>query len=174
MEAAVKNAYLVTGPPSSGTRLMTRILIAAGCEGCGDHYQRFDDILPTAERVVVRRHYPTERPPKWAKDDNIITALQAKDYTVRVVIINRDWPCTIQSMLNAPHAGDEDEAYQWLRRSWRMIFEHMPADVDFHIVSYEGLAQRPKETTATLLSQLGLNPQCEIEAIVDGNAKYHE
>ena len=168
----MKRAFIVMGPPSSGTRLITRLLIAAGCEGDGDHHQRYDDTAPMSDLIVFRRHMPDRRIPKWADDENIITAVQRLGYTVTVVIANRDWHCTIKSQLAAPHAADVGEAYDWLRDSWRLIFKHLPDDVDFHIVNYESLVQRPYKVTATLCEQLGLKRPSAIEYIIDGNEKH--
>lgn len=168
-----KRAFVVMGPPSSGTRLLTRLLIAAGCAGDGDHHQRFDNVAPTADLIVFRRHFPDGRVPAWAEGRDVFRALRWLGYSVSVVIINRDWHCTIQSQLAAPHAADVVGAYHWLHDTWRKIFHYLPDDMPFYIVSYESLVQRPQVATAALLKQLDLCPLPAMEPIKDGNEKYY-
>ena len=168
-----KRAFVVMGPPSSGTRFMTRLLIAAGCDGDGDHHQRFDDTAPTTDLIVFRRHMPARRIPAWADGQNVFDALRSLGYAVTVVIMTRDRHCTIKSQLAAPHADDVAGAYFWLHETWREIFKHLPDDMPFHIVSYESLVQRPYRAVTALYKQLGLEPATAFETIRDGNEKYY-
>lgn len=169
-----KRAFVVMGPPSSGTRLLTRLLIAGGCVGDGDHVQRWDYEAPEGDLVVLRRHQPTGRLPEWAEQHgNVITALQAFGYTVVGVIITRDWHCTVQSQLAAPHAADVEEGRQLNMSCWRNIFLNLPDDVDYEIVSYESLAQRPQQVVDVLYRRLGLTSAEPVESIEDANGKYY-
>jgi hypothetical protein len=152
---------------------MTRLLIAAGCEGDGDHGQRWDNEEPQGDLIVLRRHAPHGRPPSWAKTGNIIQSLQIIDYSVFVVIMSRDWHATIQSQLAAPHVTTWDEGLELCRNAWRAIITYLPCDVPFEVVSYEALTQRPFEMVLKLYDRLGLEYQGETEYIFDGNVKYY-
>ena len=63
-EGPMKRAFLVLGAESSGTRLVTRLLIAAGCHGDGGHQQPFDKWQAASspfdgkDPIVWRRSYP--------------------------------------------------------------------------------------------------------------------
>jgi hypothetical protein len=169
-----KRAFVVMGPPSSGTRLMTRILIAGGCDGDGDHVQRWDDELPTGDLIVIRRHQPTGRLPEWAESHgNIITALQAHDYTVIGVIISRDWFCTVRSQILAPHVPNIEIGRQLNMGCWRNIFLNLPDDLDYEIVSYESIMMRPYKVIHQFYDRWNLQPTEPLEPIVDTNEKYY-
>jgi len=170
----IKTAFLVMGVQSSGTRLLTRILMAGGCVGSGVHHQVFDTVEPTSTVIVMRRHYPTFMRPAWAKSENIITSLEAIGYSVRALIITRDWHSMTQSQLAAPHADSYEAAREMSQAVWRRIFVEMPANTDFMTVSYEALVQRPLPTIARIFDYLGLKQVHAIEAIADGNEKYYE
>lgn len=169
----MKRAFVVMGVPSSGTRLLTRILIAAGCVGDGDYAQRYDEVPPTADLIVIRRHQPTGRPPKWARNTNIIRALQRLGYAVSVLIITRDWGCTMQSQIAAPHAADITAAHILTMGAWRAMLRRMPDDVPFEVVTYESIVQRPQAAIAALYARHGLTQIEPIEPLRDGNAKYY-
>lgn len=162
------------GPPSSGTRLMTRLFIAAGCAGDGDtkDYQRWDDEEPqAADPIVIRRHLPVSpKPPSWS-GANVIRSLQQRGYTVFVVIMTRDWHATTASHMAQGYTDDLAFSYHWTRTLWRQMFEQLPGDVDFEVVPYEAL-QRP-EYVSGLMARLGLDATAVYEPIEDGNAKYY-
>ena len=168
-----KRAFVVCGVPSSGTRLLVRILIAGGCVGDGDHAQRWDTEEPDADLIVIRRHQPMGRPPAWASNPNLIIALQNIGYEVAVLIMSRDWHSILLSQLNAPHVGSVDEGVRLTRQCWRMIFKNLPDDVPFEIISYESLIQRPHDVRNAIYAHLALIAIQEIEPISDGNEKYY-
>lgn len=168
-----KRAFLVMGPESSGTRLMTQLLIAAGCDGDGDHWQRWDEETPEAPLIVFRRHTPANRTPPWADDNDVIRGLQDLGYTVHVVLITRDWHSTIISQVEAPHAASVEEAIEKIRNAWRRIFANLQPDVDFDVVSYESLVMRPAGTVRFLFQRLGLPAPDPMPRIYDGNEKYY-
>lgn len=170
----MKRAFVVLGPESSGTRLMTRLLMAAGCVGDGDHWQRWDELQPEEELIVIRRHrvLPSRVPP-WATSDNLVLALQAIGYNVFAVIVTRDWHATACSQIAAPHAPDAHTALASMRNTWRNIFANLPADVPFEVVSYESIVQRPRQTLSMLCQRVGLPPPAGLEAVQDGNEKWY-
>lgn len=168
-----KRAYVVMGAVSSGTRMLTRLLMAQGCSGDGDHWQRWDEQPPEGDLIVFRRHVPTRRRPPWAQHPNAITALQMLGYDVHAVIIVRDWFATIESA-QARHWPERAETYRQNREIWRLMFRDLPEGVPFTVVTYESLVQRPAQALAALYREIGLEQIAPVEAIYDGNAKYYE
>lgn len=100
-----KTAYLVIGVESSGTRMLTKALIASGCYGDGGHQQRLDNAqnlnnLP--DKIVLRRSIPhaggVPDVSGWIKK------FERNGYTARIVKIYRDQKCNIESMMKRGHA----------------------------------------------------------------------
>ena len=177
----MKRAFIVLGIPSSGTRIMTRILVKMGCIGDWDHKQRWDTIEPSEETpIVIRRHYPKERSPSWVRKGNsLIGELLLKGYLIYSIIIIRDWNATILSQINAPHVKNYEEGEIYSQFVLQRIFQELPASVPFEVVSYESLVQRPHQVLKLMQKRIGLDPVSteklkEISSIIkDGNAKYY-
>lgn len=171
----IKRAFYVMGVPSSGTRLMTRLLISAGCVGTGDNkdYQIWDDNKPDADLIVIRRHLPRAAiPPTWS-GPNVIYSLQTLGYVVHVIIMTRDWHATTESHRREGYTNDVPFSRAWMRTLWRQMFEQLPEGVDFEVVSYEALTQRPSTAVPALMARLGLDASAPFEIIEDGNEKYY-
>lgn len=168
----MKRAFFVTGPESSGTRLMTRLLMAAGCYGDDDHEQRLDNAIPDNEPLIVWRRSVPHRG-KWSQVNVALNALQLKGYKTTVIIMSRDWHSMAISQELAPHAVDVDAAQSNIRRAYRHIFACITDTDRFEIVNYEALVQRPVKTVRYLFQRLGLTPPAELPQIYDGNAKYY-
>ncbi len=89
----IKRAYVVMGVPSSATRLMARLLIAAGCESDTPdseqltHNDFWEHRKPDANLIVVRRHVAVGRPPVWARNPNIFRAFQYEGYDVFGIVM---------------------------------------------------------------------------------------
>jgi len=173
----MKRAFVVMGMVSSGTRLMARIMTAAGCVGDGnhDHTQRWDTQQPEADLIVIRKHRPVPPiRPSWTKYPNVVQSLRHIGYEVHAIIITRDWYCSVESALAAPHVETKEEGYGMAMMLWREMIIDMPRDTPFTIVSYESLVQRPRQVVTQLFKHLGLTQIHDIEAITDGNEKYYQ
>ena len=175
-----KRAYLVMGVPSSGTRLMARMLIAAGCTTDNpdstpfDHNDFWEGEKPDAEMIVVRRHVAIGRKPYWAKHQNIIQALWAEDYDVVGLVMSRCQMMVEQSMLAAPHVDTLNKARGQVGFCWKAIMESIPSNCPFEVVQYESLVKHPQLYLKLLGDRIGLSFPDSIEEVVDGNHKYWE
>lgn len=167
-----QRAYLVLGPESSGTRLMTSLLIEAGCYGDAGHVQRWDKNLPDFEPCIVwRRSLPHGG--KWPDVGQLIARLQDSGYTVTAVIMSRDWHAMSRSQVDAGHTLDPAGAIANIQEAYRLIFEAInPTALRFELVNYESLVQRPREAVAQLMARLGL-PEAKGVHIHDANAKHY-
>lgn len=167
-----KCAFLVVGPENSGTRCITKLLIAAGCEGDGEHKQRFDKHPPTEPLVVWRRSVPHAE--KWPNLSAMVELLRQSGYAVTAVVTTRDWKCMIRSQIDRVHAVNKKEAIDHLRVAYPHIFQHLSAkNVPFFLLSFDMLVQRPRETVEWLLSNLELSVPEDFE-IYDANVKYYK
>lgn len=167
-----KRAFLVVGPESSGTRLVTRLLIDAGCHGSDKHFgQPFDSGIPDAppDLAVWRRSVPHNH--RWPNITRMVNLLRNRGYSVQMIVTTRDWYAMIQSQVKAGHVTNMHHAYANLQRAYTHIFSN--SNVEYIILSYENLVQRPKEAIAALFHLINLEPPEKIEYIYDGNAKWY-
>lgn len=168
----VKRAYLVLGPESSGTRLMTRLLIAAGCYGDSDHFQRLDSAVEAGEPLLVwRRSIPHGG--TWPDLERMVEIVDALGYGVTAVVMSRDWHSMAISQEQAPHAESAGAALQQIQIAYRYIFASLPDTLPFEIVNYESIVMRPRGTIKYLFVRLGL-PVPELPYIYDANGRYYQ
>jgi hypothetical protein len=165
-----KRAFLVLGPESSATRLMTGLLIDAGCWGDAGHEQRLDTVLADAPLLVWRRSVPHDG--HWPDIASMIDKLRAAGYAVAAVIMSRDWHALAISQEQRGHTPDVGAALANIRYAYRHIFAHLPGDVPFELVNYEALVARPAATVGYLFQRLGLPPLPLVD-VYDGNARYY-
>jgi len=175
-----KRAYVVMGVPSSGTRLMARMLIAAGCISDNpdsmpyEHNDFWEGEKPTANTIVVRRHVAIGRSPFWARNENIIKALWLEDYDVFGLVMSRCQVIVEQSMLAAPHTNTLAKARGQVGFCWKAILDNIPDECPFEVVQYESLVKHPRLYLRLLGERIGLSFPDSIEEVVDGNHKYWE
>ncbi len=168
------HAYFVVGAESSGTRIMTRIMIANGCAGSAEHEQPFDNGMPhgfsTYEPVVWRRSYPHggERP----EIHHCIERLQNYDYAPHVIITMRDFNAMAHSQVNANHFATIDEAHANISEAYKEIFDGVRwTGVPYYVVGFEALGWHPAFTLAGLARHFGIAP-LEHPPITNQNSKY--
>ena len=171
----MKRAFLVLGPESSGTRLMTRLLIAAGCNGSDDHFnQPFDGGVPMngPELAIWRRSVPHDK--QWANIPSMVRALRGANYRVMAVVTTRDWHATCRSQVAMGHVRDYKMAQDNLHDAYPHIFSGLErAQCNFVVVSYDALVRRPKPFLRVLMDMLELPFPESIENIYDGNEKWY-
>ena len=171
-----KRAIFVFGPESSGTRLMTRLLILAGCWGDADHSQRLDVSPPPDDvnLVVWRRSVPHAA--RWFSIDNLISHLEPHGFTrFQAVVTARDLHAMSHSQVAAGHVPSVQAARTNIQRAYTHIFSQLAKRSIPHIlVTYEGLTTRPRETLRWLTSALDLTLPAVIPEIYNGNEKWLE
>lgn len=172
----MKRAFLVLGPPASGTRMMTGLMISAGCWGDSGHEQRLDNNIPDEELIVWRRSVPHGT--GWPNLGALISELVCKSYNVTALVMSRDWFAMSQAQAKEPYAPlyapNKFTTLDNLQRSYREIFGTLrQTNIPFSIVNYETLVQRPHLALSALLGQLNL-PTPDRVIVYDGNAKYYK
>lgn len=175
----MSKAFLVYGPESSGTRLMRRILIAAGCEGAGDLEQDFDTFgLPPSSLhplIVWGHSIPGHVARDWPPFDLHFKLCQTGGYDIVAIVMVRDWFAMAQSQIDHTHAHAESllQAIETTGRAYKYLFSALDKhNVPYLMISYDNLVKRPKWVIGHLFGCLGLELQSEIEKIKDGNSKY--
>lgn len=161
-------AFIVMGPESTGTRVLTQILISAGCVGDGGHEQRFDEYIPppgeVGSDIVWRRsvpHFKSEEMPYLKDMENKLNG-----YNIKVLITSRSiYPTARSQMRHRSYLENLKQAYERINEGYSHIFRQV-ASYDFMVVTYEGL----KRNDTKICDSLGLEkPDVDI---YDGNEKY--
>ena len=167
-----KRAFFVVGPESSGTRLLTRVLIQSGCFGDDGHQQQMDDLdfSRRPARIVLRRSVPHRN--QWPDVGRIVRRMERAGYEVVVLVTTREVQAMARSQVRAGHVHSLLRAYEHVERAYRRIFSalgelHGPS---LFVVPYEATVLHPR-SLADLLSGLGLTPS--IPEIYDGNEKHY-
>lgn len=164
-----KTAFLVLGPESSGTRVVTEILRSAGCDGDSGHGQRWDVMPPDGDKIVWRRSMPHAH--NWPDLDAMHDKLDLLGYEVKIVVTTRDWKAMIKSQLGQ-HVPDERQGLANIQEAMRRIFEFIyRRNLDYIIMSYDAMVLNKHEYLKSLLSLFNLEYQ-EVE-IRDENAKHY-
>lgn len=198
-QEATKRAFLVLGPESHGTHLVTDILLNAGCIGhAGNHVpwqpdnkelirgvkkpweytfptdlQPWDRQLPTVEDPIVwRRSIPHGK--QWIDISDMINVLKERHYAVHVIVVTRDPFSAIHSQLKWRHVKKLEKGKANVSRAYLHIFQHLSrSKTPYTLVSYESLAFYPKAQDF-LLEQIGLELPERRWPIYDGNRKWHD
>ena len=160
LEGLVLKAYLILGPESSGTRMMTEVLLAAGCTGDAGHEQRFDNTWPDGESPIVwRRSIPHAG--EWPSIDRMIHHLRQSDYEVYAVVTMRDWSAMARSQVEHWNHTFES-AIENIRTAYPYIFSALlKFRVPYIMTSYESLKEWGPQ--ADLFLSIGLEaPDFEV------------
>jgi len=169
-------AYLVAGAESSGTRMLTGLLVAAGCSGSAGHTQAWDANAPCADehpRIVWRRSVPHGG--DWPDLRGMVDELRSRGYAdVRFVVTVRDRHCLESSQVAAGHVPDAAGAAGNIRRCYGHIFSQLAEmpEVAYVIAPYESLVLHGAKAAGELLEALGLDVPDDMPSFRDENAKY--
>jgi hypothetical protein len=175
---------IVIGPECSGTRLATRLCIAAGCfgdatpESKAEHDgwpQRYDIRTPGNENpVVLRRTLPYHPNRCWPDLAELSRRIESWGRDIKVVVTLRDMGYAVASQLAKTYIANSDQG----NAEWKRAYDDIRRWLDFQeydmtVFDYAAVVARPLSTVNTLMRKVGL-PQFENlpEVIYDGNAKY--
>ncbi len=153
-----KKAFIVIGPESSGTRVMTEIFIKSGCSGDFGHQQYFDETPPSSEKLVVWRRSIPHAKVKEPDIKKMYNKLVEEKYDVTVIVTTRDMSCMIKSQINAPHILSEEEGIKNISDAYLFIFSLInELKVKYYVVSYESLILHQESTINYLSSLIGIS-----------------
>jgi hypothetical protein len=170
-----KTAFMVLGAESSGTRFLTRCMIASGCDGDGNHRQRFDKTLEGAgDKIVWRRSLPhkTGDQREWPDLDSMLKKLREFGYEARVLAVIRNHYCTCLSQVQHGHSATVAEAtlnaVGAIRRISSFVLEN---NLPVMFFTYESLVHN-FEIAKNALKDWGIDFSKPAGGILDANVKY--
>ena len=143
---------LILGPEGSGTRILTRLFVDAGCSGDYGHEQRLDIEQPDSDLIVYRRSYPHLQ--VWPDLQEI--KKRFSDYVIQAIVIIRSFQFTIASGLK--HAGGQlEHAKQRATEAlFRILYDLRNNNISYFWITYESLVNSPKRELVWLMSQFNL------------------
>ncbi len=155
-----KRCFFVVGPEGSGTRMMTRALILAGCfeDETWQNAHNAPNLTNAPERIVFHRslpHSPPERGRVWSDLKALRDLIESYGYQVQPILMIRDWHATISSQ-NARVWFTEDAAAN-IQRAIQTVTDQLP---DFIPVTYEAfcLSEGFRKTLFTKYLNLPVSP----------------
>lgn len=165
-------AFIVFGPESSGTRMLTRFLIGCGCLGQGDHQQVLDYENPPrdANLVVWRRSIPHE----YMNHPNILgmaKLMKKLGYNVVLVPIIRDPETTMKSQVENNHVKNMVSARTNVLKA-RSYIDSILSKNYFKVfkINYERFVKE-KDYRKDFATKMGLVCR-EVESYKNMNEKY--
>lgn len=134
-----RRALLVLGAESTGTRLLTRMLIAGGCVGDDTHEQRWDKEVPARQPLIVlRRSVPHAG--EFVRVDAFVKRVRVWGYQAEALVIWRDFRAAARSQVVSGHQPTEQAAAAMLERAYARIMTGLTATAcRWTGVSYEAL-----------------------------------
>ena len=183
----MKRVFMVVGPESSGTRVVTRLLCMAGCAGDSNDEQRLDAFVHNedveictilgkdCDTIVLRRSIPHDsdlRPDILG----IGAKFQSAGFEPYYIVTMRDWTCNAASKINMGHGTDLAIARKGLVEEWSYIGTMFVGfDGNFCIVMTSSLCTNPERVIMGLKGWTGLVfPEDAKNIIFDADAKYYE
>jgi hypothetical protein len=172
-------AFLVLGPESSGTRLLTRVLMAGGCAGDDGMVQRFDSWqFGKQDPIVWRRSVPYTASHLWPNIElDLLKPLRRHGYDdIMALVTTRDWFSLWRSQVDPKngHAPNEAAALENIQLAYLEIFKQLGnLKLPFLVVAYEALVFFKKQAVLPLLKKLGLRGQPNLVVIRNQLGKYY-
>lgn len=179
-------AIFVTGPESSGTRLMTRLFMEVGCFGDDTHKQQLDKFYkqpnsvhwPTND-VVFRRSVPHDG--KWYSPIEIARCFEKRGFEFLTVITIREHFANILSKVENNHSRKETAEEDMQKQISFILQAYHSTPYPFCIVSTSLLFKYPYFMLKNLYKWTGFNIRISDERIqeiastvYDADAKYME
>jgi len=172
----MKLAVLVLGLESSGTKMLTKILIDNGFSGCADFNQPFDTKLEDHTLIVWRRSFPygwrgSPADTTWPNLSDMIQQLKNKNYEIKVLVIQRDFIPMYKSQQFWHHVRTKKETIDNYQKGLPMIFEGIK-QLPFYCVYYESLLKNASIILKEVFNWLGVERETIIHEIKDEDSKW--
>lgn len=183
----MKRVFIVVGPESSGTRIITRLFCMAGCVGDYEHEQRLDNFVHNesveicrvlgkdCETIVLRRSIPHDsdlRPDVLG----IGAKFQSAGFEPYYIVTMRDWICNAASKINMGHGTDFDMAKNSLVEEWSDIGKMFTEfNGNFYMVITSNMFTNPERAIGGLENWTGLVfPKDAYDVVFDADSKYYD
>lgn len=160
----MRKAYLIVGPESSGTRVVTRLFVEIGCVGGFTHHQPLDKFVQGGggieqhgedARFVFRRSVPHNL--SWPDLGDIDKRFKEHGCETLWIVLVRDWYALAHSKARQGHTKALDEAYGKLVPQYNHIFKCiLENDLNYILLSTSLMFVHPVRALRRLEEMTGL------------------
>jgi len=193
MRKTYRKVYIVLGGESTGTRMVTDLMVKGGCWGDAGHHQKMDDFvregnwsyikkLTESIPIVWRRSFPHDKHFIDIYEELVFPLIKNCGFEGRDIfflVMVRDWFCASRSASIMGHSDTPVEAIDKLKEAYARMFSFFSAfsSFDYYMVSYEGIIKWAAYAVPVLFRQVGLSVPINkmpnmIKSIVDNNYKH--
>lgn len=189
----MKDAFLVTGPESSGSRFIHNLLQASGCKGVKydwtfPHDGRDNEIFKTedgyagldVDRSIVWHRSVPDGAHEIGPDnpltrlfpplEEMIQQLQDREFVVRLIVCVRDPYAIMQSQVSRHMASDLDDAFERMTVAYHYIFSVGELADSLIVASYDSLVTHG-DAPRTFVELMGR--EFKPVEVKDGTGKYY-
>lgn len=155
---AKRIAVIISGPESSGNKVLRNILVDSGFSDVSECTYIKDVALNFIgdSKVVWLRSAPHAR--EFPDYSLMATILRNKGYQVFCLVPLRDWHFTIESQIDRSHVSSIQESLRNLIRCYCQIFQSLAlANIRFAPVLYPDLCENPVTCLQRLFKLLGID-----------------
>lgn len=169
----MKRAFLVSGPESSGNRLVLSLLEESGCVNLtADAEPDWNALQPEGETIALMRSMPHGG--RWDSIWRLVRHIESFGYTTTVLVPVRDNHCVADSQAEIKYAESYEDGLARVSRAYsHVIGACVLARLDYHLVPYESLVLHPKQAGNALLVLLGM-PKVRKFHATDENRKHYD
>lgn len=131
----MNKCFLVTGPESTGTRMMVRSFVLLGIPELSfprRFFWPFDEIDVPKNSLVLHVGMPMGG--VWTDLWEVSKRMRNEGKEIVPICMTRDWYAMSQSQVNRGFVGNQEQAIINAREAMRRISQQLP---DFYLVSYE-------------------------------------
>ena len=178
MITTMRNAYLILGPESSGTKMMTKLFCKAGCYGDDGDVQRLDVVVAGGDfpyimesNLVFRRSVPHGK--RYADIADIDSKFGKKGYIPKWIVLFREMERTAISAFNHGHKSSIEEARFRLIYELQFIGANLGHMSNFYLVSSSHLFQNPQRVLRGISKYAGIDLVPYTGIIEDVDSKYN-
>ncbi|MEM4720659.1 MAG: hypothetical protein QXT73_01180 [Candidatus Methanomethylicaceae archaeon] len=176
----MKVAVVVVGAESTGTRMLTQMIIDQGFFGDAEDPQRVLQILNASEPleepyVVVRRSVPHGE--VWDGLSGLMWSLYERGYSLKVIVTVRDPYCICMSQAaNQKHAFNVNHALRKIMRAYVNILPELSSydAVPYVILPYESLILSKGAALKKVFMLFNLPYEDKMYDVRDENRKWYE
>lgn len=165
-------AFIILAPENSGSKMLTRYFIEAGCIGQDGFVQKFDTELPVPETDIVWKTHNLGTQPGTVEIKSVISRAIKAGYEPVVLLLQRDPHALAQGQVQRGFHTDFNEAlslaYNWYVDAFAFLKKQK---IIWRLISYDSIVCYKQDYLKEVLAEFQLTHPASFY-INDQNEKY--